>query len=116
MLRDAGSPDEAFADQMCKGLPLAGTLPASGYFDRTLRFAPMSVSQLEEMAPALRAAVVSSIGPMEDPDLDAHISQGTADEVRRGWLDGPHNESSLDLLLGPNWVCSRRFAVRQGEK
>eukprot|EP00971_Amphidinium_carterae_P319082 6342366-Amphidinium_carterae.1 len=76
----------------------------------------MSVSQLEQMAPALRKAVVDSMGPMEDADLDMHIAAGTDEELRKGWLEGPFRESELSDILGDSWLCSKRFAVRQGEK
>eukprot|EP00971_Amphidinium_carterae_P335879 6471961-Amphidinium_carterae.1 len=68
------------------------------------------------MAPSLRAAVVANMGPMGDNDLDEQIARGTDEEVQRGWLDGPYDEGSLTRLLGGGWICSRRFAVRQGEK
>eukprot|EP00971_Amphidinium_carterae_P038770 762289-Amphidinium_carterae.1 len=83
MLRDAGSPDTAFAEQIVKGLPLLGPLPFSGYFGRSLCFASLSVAQLEQMAPSLRAVVVANMGPMGDTDLDEQIASGTDEEMRR---------------------------------
>eukprot|EP00971_Amphidinium_carterae_P173370 3436699-Amphidinium_carterae.1 len=69
------------------------------------------------MAPSLRAALWRTWARwMGDTDLDEQIASGTDEEVRRGWLDGPYDEGSLMRLLGPSWICSRRFAVRQGEK
>eukprot|EP00971_Amphidinium_carterae_P332292 6466375-Amphidinium_carterae.3 len=62
--------------------------------DPALGWASISVAQLEEMAPSLRAAVVSSMGPMSDADLGIHFAQTTDDEVRKGCLEGPYDAPS----------------------
>eukprot|EP00971_Amphidinium_carterae_P344296 6484601-Amphidinium_carterae.1 len=68
------------------------------------------------MAPQLRRAVIEAMGPSGDPVLDAAISSGTDEEVRRGWLKGPLCHDDVCSEFGDEWICSRRFAIRQGPK
>ena len=48
--------------------------------------------------------------------MDSAVYAATAEEVERGWLLGPYSPEELSRAVGPLWVPSRRFGVRQGGK
>ena len=53
---------------------------------------------------------------MSDPDLNRDVWDITMEEVKRGWLQGPLDESKVRQALGPLFVVSPRFGLRQADK
>ena len=49
----------------------------------------------------------------KDEELERFINEETLREVELGWTVGPLSDTELTETLGPLWIPSRRFAVRQ---
>ena len=54
------------------------------------------------------------MGPSSDTGADVALTRKTYDEVKRGNLLGPFKHNELVALVGPLYVPSRRFVVKQG--
>eukprot|EP00971_Amphidinium_carterae_P169356 3355600-Amphidinium_carterae.1 len=116
MLEEVRAPDAQVAALLQDGIPLVGELSRSGYFPHAPRSAATSTSDLAKMAPRLRKAVIEVMGPSGDSELDHAVANGTDEEVAKGWLRGPFLEDDVCREFGDEWICSRRFAVRQSHK
>ncbi len=63
-----------------------------------------------------RHVVLVTVKKSDDPEIDAAVYAATIAEVSAKWASGPYTMAELDFLLGPLWVPSRRFVIRQGSK
>ena len=62
-----------------------------------------------------RTAMASSC-KSEDAQLDAEVWKETKSEIEQGFLRGPFSQTELAAKLGPLFLISKRFGVRQGER
>ena len=115
LLDSAGFPGAGdLVHQIAAGFPVVGALPPTGVFPKQPRDQAQSISDLWRTARAMRRAVLSATGPSKDHDLDIDVTDATAKEVEKGWLEGPLLAESLDRDLGL-WLPARRFGIRQGD-
>ena len=52
----------------------------------------------------------------DEGDVRKEIWEGALEEVRKGWLQGPFTIDELKNKLGPLFVISKRFGLRQADK
>ena len=76
----------------------------------------MSVTQVMQAAKGTREVAMAKSGKTEDAELDDEVWKSSKDEIGKKWLRGPFTEKELTVLLGPLFVVSRRFGIRQKEK
>ena len=65
--------------------------------------------ELARSAPAARAALLATIGPSGDANIDEVVYAKTLEELECGWLDGPYVPEELP----DDAVVSRRFGINQ---
>eukprot|EP00435_Cladocopium_sp_Y103_P017022 s3000_g4.t1 len=119
MLSDAGISDTTLVDEMCDGFRLVGDLTPSGQFQPHLKPAMLSVEQLKQTATWSQKAVVASCKKvLEDREISEAVWQETIDQTLddKKWVLGPFSAEEITQRLGPDWVPSRRFGVRQSGK
>ena len=102
-------PDTAVFDEVVNGVDLAGPAPVVPSFDPCFRPAKVSVTELAQKASSARPAMLATIGPSGDDDLDEVVFSKTLEELACGWLDGPYDPDALPS----DAVVSRRFGIRQ---
>ena len=111
LLAEAGHDDQDLFDNMCVGFDLVGKLPESGVFKRKFRPAAMLVDNLRSGAKRARDALLSTVGPSDDPEIDKGVLLATRKELEAGYAEGP-----VDIAEIPeDAAVTRRFGVRQGE-
>ena len=125
-LAEIRHPDVGLVDEICKGFRITGDFPPVGVFRlrRPEDIAPLDPASLHprewlwKRARGIREAALAARIPRteEEIQLARDVLKATEDEVRAGFLSGPHTEEELDRTLGPLWVASRRFGVKQGGK
>lgn len=50
------------------------------------------------------------------PQLNDEVWRITMEEASKGWLQGPMTEAQVARMLGPLFVISPRFGIRQSDK
>lgn len=114
MLTDAGVNGESIFKDMCNGFRLVGDLPPAGQFKQQFKPASLSVEQLKQAAIWSQRAVVGECKKVgSDPEIAKEIGEESAE---RQWVRGPFTAAQIPDRQGPNWIPSRRFGVRQGNK
>ena len=116
MLSSVKWPDVKLFDDLIAGMPIMGELPATGVFPADRREPEKSVEWLWSTARRTREAVRSHYFGDQDEELERFINEGMLREVELGWAVGPLSDTELTETLGPLWIPSRRFGVRQGKK
>jgi hypothetical protein len=119
MLDDAGVKDEYLFQDLCSGFRLVGDINASGQFTQQFKPAILGVEQLRQTAVWAQKAVVSSCKMiLEDMEVAQAVWEETMEQAspEKGWVLGPFSANEISERLGPNWIPSRRFGVRQGGK
>lgn len=106
-----------FEDTEClkllsEGATLAGPVQFSPSFQSQYKPCLATLSQLENNADKMNAAVLKLTSSSGSLELDQQLLEETRLEVERGWAEGPY---SLDELPRGATV-SRRFALSQGSK
>ena len=112
MLQDVSYPDPEVADLLVTGAELCGWLPETDVFQKKLKVPTMSVPQLKSLASLNAAAVLIRATSSGDAELDQQVWLATQEELDKGWLEGPLDES----LISDHAVISRRFGIRQSDK
>ena len=114
MCRDAGVHDEFLEDQLLNGFSLAGKGSDSPEFPSQECTQLLSTDQVRKAAQWVRAAAASRKRPPEDDHLANAVWEKTAEEIAKGWLEGPYTYEQLLKDLG-EFTVSRRFGVPQGK-
>ena len=117
MCRDAGVHDDGLADLQLSGAPLTGISGATGLFSPVEQQPPaMDDTQLMKSSRWSRKMVAAKDSGVADVRLEEEVWNITMDEVKRGWLQGPLTEPQVRKELGPLYVVSPRFGLRQSDK
>lgn len=119
MLADAGVDDPNLFADMCNGFRLVGDLHPSGQFAQHWKPAALSVEQLRQTAVWAQHAVIGECKKIaSDPEIALAVWEETIQQsgVDKQWVKGPFTSSEITSRLGPHWIPSRRFGVRQGGK
>ena len=90
--------------RMCADLLFRRMCADAGVEDR------IQLARRGEVLPALRGKVQAC-----QDDRSAGDDR-SADEVAQGFLQGPFTQADLSARLGPLYVISKRFGIRQGER
>ena len=114
LLEENNYDDLEVANFLLKGCPLVGTSDLPGAFDPKIVPAKMTESELRATSIARRTAMVHSHRTIETEHA-SHLEKATAEEVERGFLDGPYTEEQVSEKLGTkHWCAVRRFVLVQG--
>ena len=118
-LVEAGVDDPQLFDDLRFGFRLVGDLQPSGQFQPQWKPASLDVEQLKQTAVWAQRAVIASCRKGLD---DLEVAQAVWDETMeqtmpdKQWVKGPFTAEQITQRLGPSWVPSRRFGVRQNGK
>ena len=115
MCEDAEYNDPLLAHLLVVGVDLVGNAGDCAKFPSRPTVATVTIEQLMKSSRWSRQVVMARSGKSDDDDIDKAVWEATAEELRKGWLAGPFDVESLRKLLGPLFVISRRFGVRQGD-
>ena len=115
MCKDAGIEDESVHDILLNGLKLTGVGDSTDLFEPDLKEPAMSNVQLMKSTRWTRKKILERKSN-EDAEVISEVWAGAMDEVQRGWLSGPFSEEQLCDYLGPMFVVSRRFGLKQSDK
>ena len=117
LLKESGCPDSTTFDLM-HGVDLVGVAERSPFFGT--KIAPASTTpQFALMTNKWQRKQIEARNIHEhDPELAKTLWETTLSEVKQGFLQGPFFElDEVRQLLGTrDVVCSRRFAIIQGDK
>ena len=119
MLVEAGVDDPQLFDDLRFGFRLVGDLQPSGQFQPQWKPASLDIEQLKQTAVWAQRAVIASCRKGLD---DLEVAQAVWDETMeqtmpdKQWVKGPFTAEQITQRLGPSWVPSRRFGVRQNGK
>ena len=117
ILTEIGHPDRFLVEDMMKGFQVLGMIPPTGAFERQACEDPLPVSDLLACARNLQAAAINSTKGSGDKELDLEVTRLTEKEAEEGrTLLGPFTAKELERKLGPLWIPSRRFGIRQGSR
>ena len=117
LLEEINHPDKKLIADMVKGFQVLGNIPRTGAFEPQEAAPPLPVSELLACARTLQALAMGTARGSGDAELDRAITDITRKEAEEGrTLLGPYSISELEKRVGPLWIPSRRFGVRQGEK
>ena len=116
VLHDVGHPDVDLAADVGAGFPLLGDLGMSSVSKESDWPAPLSTKEPMTGASWAQESCRASCRSSGVRETDVAVFEGTMEEVKRRWLQGPPTEEQITDLLGPCWVPSRRFGLVQGSK
>ena len=106
---------QRLVDLIKTGFPLLGILTKSHIF---ITRDPGYVTPFQDFiarAPFLQRACKQSTRASGDHELDSTVWDETLNELKRGWLYVPVNESAVSTKF-PLWISARRFGIRQKTK
>ena len=90
MLKEAAFPNaDDIVHYLSAAFPLAGEFPSTGVFPPKLKEASLSVADLWHMSAQIRREVISSCRSSGDDNVDIRLYDATLEEVDKGWLKGP---------------------------
>ncbi len=121
-LRKTNHGDSNLIRDFAAGFRLTGDQPRTGVFEAKPAedvAEGEDVRWLWDQSDMVRRELVRSIRAEEqriDTDVADAMEQATLNEVAKGWASGPFSEQEMTAQLGPRWVASRRFGVKQGDK
>jgi hypothetical protein len=113
MCSDAGVSDQGLVRDLVAGIRLTGEAPVTGEFPPRRREPAMSEEQVMKAAKWIRRVAFAKSGRSDDEDLNRRVWQASQDEIAKKWITGPHTEAELAVKLGPLFLVSRRFGIRQ---
>lgn len=117
MCRDAGVPDNGLLELQLAGTPLTGVSGSTGLFEDAEACQPaMDDVQLMKSSRWSRKMVAGRESNTMDMELNKDVWEITMKEVEKGWLQGPLSDSQVKSLVGPLYVVSPRFGLRQSDK
>ena len=116
MLVDLRYDDLEVIEVLTAGVKLVGEVPNRGIWkvDHEKR-ARCTVESLWASAPEAQAEVMKP-RPVRDEELDNEVWRCTMEEVEEGLLVGPYEVEELKSEVGPRYIASARFGLRQGGK
>lgn len=119
MMSDAGVEDQQLFDDMRNGFRLVGDLQPSGQFQPQWKPASLDIEQLKQTSFWPQHAVISSCRKgLDDMEMAQAVWDETIEQTLQDkqWVKGPFTAEEVTQRLGPTWVPSRRFGVRQSGK
>ena len=116
MCQDAGVPDSGLLDLQLGGTPLSGISGATGLFPEAHQKPAMDDSQLMKSSRWSRKMVSGRDHGAMDKELSSEVWNITMSEVEKGWLQGPMTHDQVREALGPLYIVSPRFGIRQFDK
>eukprot|EP00439_Symbiodinium_sp_Y106_P005317 s10015_g1.t1 len=106
LLEEQGYDDLGVTKFLLEGCPLVGTSDLLDAFDPKIVPAKMTEEELRLTSQARRKAMLHSCRTVEAEHVE-HLKKATAEEVERGFLDGPFTEEEVSASLGTTrwpWV------------
>ena len=118
LLEETGFPDLHIVDEVAEGLKLVGSATKSGAFPSGLYPAQQTVEQLSQQSIWRRKSTIGKCRASDDAAADEELWSQSLQEVEQGWLSGPYasEKEVSDALQTDNWICTRRFPLRQSNK
>lgn len=116
LCEDAGVDDPGLTDLLINGVQLTGQAEETGQFENLVVEPTMNNVQLMKSSKWTRKKILSSSTRGCTQDVRTHIWQEALKEVEKGWLSGPFSEETLETMLGPRFIVSRRFGLVQSDK
>ena len=122
LLQEAGHVDSYLVKDYVSGFRLTGDMPTTGVFAKKLDEEieeGESVKWLWQQAPKVRQALEASVEREErhvDREIADALEEATAAEVSNQWASGPLSAAQVAERVGPRWIPSRRFGVKQSDK
>ena len=114
MLSSIGFPQPSkIVCRLANGFDIVGGMENTGLFVPQRTAAAAELQDLWGNARHSQQALLESLGPSGDPELDEEVTSATEAEKERGWPTGPFTCDQLDKALGL-WVPARRFGIMQG--
>ena len=119
LCEDAGHDDPLLIKRLVSGFKVTGELDHVPEFEQLsenkIKTPSATVLELARTSKWAVDALLQTMRPSGDAEVDAQVYDSTIVEKDNGWLTGPFTREELDASLGP-WVASRRFGLRQGKK
>ena len=112
LLNDAGHQDHNLVQDLCNGFELTGELPKSNVFHNKLRPAKISCENVRSLAQVGREAMLRTVVSSGSNKLDIGLWEVTQKEVKKGFLEGPIDPSTLP----EGSLLTKRFPVKQKNK
>ena len=109
MLRATQFPDLGVVDELREGSDLTGDVPPTGMLPGKFEPALISESELQANAARVRQVAIAEMRSSGDEFIDRVVWQKTMEEVEKGWLIGPLDESQVPV----DRPLSRRFGLKQ---
>eukprot|EP00435_Cladocopium_sp_Y103_P008039 s5736_g2.t1 len=109
MLEAYNYPDVAVCDELEKGAELIGEVHETAMLPRKYVPALCSEEELAKRSEMVRATIMAENGSSGDSLVDEEVWNKTLDEVAKGWLLGPLDDSDVPLSS----PISRRFGLVQ---
>jgi hypothetical protein len=118
VLRDIGHPDTELAADIAVGFPLVGVAKPANVFEKKAEPDPLPLEQLLRCSRWAIRRVLDDARSSLDPEIVQAVWDNTVAEAAtdRRWIRGPFSCSEIAARVGPLWVPSRRFGVKQGKK
>lgn len=118
LLEHTGFPDDSLVREVRQGIEVVGASAWSPVFKRGYSAPEMTETQWQAQAVWRRKAAMAACKQGDDPELADSLWQQTLDESQAGWIKGPFmSEEDVSAELGvADWVCTKRFAIRQNDK
>ena len=118
LLSDTAFPDLQLIEDVRSGIEVIGPAEWSPVFKRGYCPPQMTPEQWQAQAIWRRKAAISTCKPSGDPAVDDALWTQSLEERDEGWIKGPFlDEAQVSAELGvEDWVCARRFALRQPNK
>ena len=116
LCEDAGVDDPGLTDLLINGVQLTGQAEETGQFESLVMEPTMNNVQLMKSSKWTRKKILSSSTRGCTQDVRTHIWQEALKEAEKGWLSGPFSEETLETMLGPRFIVSRRFGLVQSDK
>ena len=113
-----GFEDSSVCESLENGVMMVGPEPESKIYSKRPKPMLLTPQQLDDQAVFRRKATIHSLSPPASEEENKVLFDETADEVSRGFLEGPFcSESEMTERLGTDaWSPSSRFVIFQGEE
>ena len=115
LAKDAGVGDEGLFALMCCGVKLTGVGGKSPLFADDEDTPTLTDVQLMNSSRWSCNMILGKAGT-DEGDVRKEIWESALEEVRKGWLQGLFTIDELKNKLGPLFVISKRFGLRQADK
>ena len=110
-------PDKTIVSDATKGFRLTGFQKYSGYFTEQVVVPLITEGQLKEAAKINNKVLLGKTKSSGDDAVDRELWELAMAEEASGWLQGPYySESDVRLMVGAQYVVSRRFPLLSGKR